>query len=275
MNDQIQVSDKLYLNFGARYEYDELYSNIAILRSAVNYRPQSGLILKLQYGNAFKNPLLHDNFYYSASLDLRNDAIVDLQRERSNTLEFVVSKTWPAISLDIIAFRSEYNNFISLKSSGLEYYDNTDDIISINGLELVGKYRLFTKLSGYFNATTQSINFAESDQTLLNAPNYSLKGGIIYRLVPQNKLTIAMEAQHYGDTDFEDFENKRPGIDFRQDAFTLINANITSQIISGIDLSLRISNVTAAEYEYTPTKGTFQSYPADGRGYRLQLTKRF
>lgn len=265
VQDIINIVEGLNLNVGFRYEYNQNYHGILIGRGALVYSAAPGTILKLQYGDAFMNPLLHDYYYHSSVLNMRNYEITNLSRERQRTLEIVWDNQYNKFQSELSLFYTRYDNFINV--TNLDYYANTAGIISY-GLELSLNYILSNSLSGYANSTLLRAKDDETNSRVMNSPDYSIKFGIVNKNILDERLTAALEAQIYGRTDFKDTP-QQPDKNFMQKAFILANMNINYDASECLGFSLGIYNLFNTAYYYAVSKGEVQPLFGNGRSFSL------
>ena len=270
LQDDIKLLDNMNLNLGGRYENDEDFGGIFVFRTSIAYLPITNTVVKLHYGDAFKNPLRHD-FFYVGSDGQRNDVLTQLTRERIRTVELAATHVFSnSYKVDASLFYSKLDDLVTFEKrpeiASEKHYYNTAGVNSL-GSEIEFKYSVTGILEGYLNGTYQRTTNAETKERVLNSPSYSVKLGSIFHTLPDEKLDIALEGQLYGKADYQD--------EFQQEAFSIFNLILTSKgIFYGLNLSLGIYNVLNQAYEYSLAKGIQQPPSANGRNFRLKVAGR-
>ncbi len=265
LQDDYALSAELTLNLGVRYETNQNYDGILLGKGALVYNPFSETTFKLQFGSAFINPLLHDYFYHSSVLNRTNNTIVELEREKVNTVELVWENTFGRFKIETVLYYSKYNNFITITPE--DYYKNSNGINSL-GTEVTLNYVSSGKFNGYLNFAIQSAKDDVTNETLYNSPLYSIKAGGVTKTL-NDMLSIALEGQFYGE---EKFRNTPalPGVENKQNPFAVVNMNFNFKPAKSIEIGLGIYNLFNSAYRYPISKGEPQSYYGKGRNFVLR-----
>jgi outer membrane receptor protein involved in Fe transport len=264
LQDDFPVSELWSLDVGLRYEFHENVGGILVGKGAIAYHPKLGTVFRFQYGTGFNNPLLHDYFYLSSDLNLRNDAIVKLSRERVSTFEFVWERSSNRIQSSLAFYYSIFDRFITITSQ--DYYDNLSGLRSY-GAEYELRYSSAPQLTGYANATLQRTIDSETKRQIPNAPEYSIKAGSVFRPTETGNLSMSVEMQMYGQMDFREI---RAGVHFDQRAHAVANAHVRYDITESTALSLGIGNLFNTAYRFAPSKGDGHPIYGNGRTYFLR-----
>ena len=266
IQDDFAIIDNVNLNLGFRYEVNQNYGGIFLGKGAIVYTPKPGTVFRLQFGNAFINPLLHDYFYHSSVLNKTNDEIVKLERERVSTLELVWENSFSRFKTEALVYYSRYEKFISITPD--DYYDNLNGINSF-GAEVSLKYLATNRFNGYLNIALQSAKDSRTDTQIYNSPGFSIKLGSVANFLENNNLSFALEAQIYGPADFRD-SPKRPAVDIRQDTYLTANLNLNYELSNNIEFGIGIYNLFNTAFNYAVSKGELQPLYASGRNFTLR-----
>ena len=130
--DEFKATDNLTLTAGARFDYEA----VGIVtpggqvnpKVALSYTPAGGTTLRASFGRGFRIPSVAEAFISAEVSNLVTVPNTNLQPERSSSYEVgIAQKIWDAGTVDVAAFRSDYDNLIEpglyVGSSGLPYIE--------------------------------------------------------------------------------------------------------------------------------------------------------
>ena len=128
--DEFKMTDDVTLTAGARYDYEA----VGIVtpggqinpKVALSYTAFEGTTLRASFGRGFRIPSVAEAFISAEVTNLVTLPNAGLQPERSSSYELgLAQKVWDAGSVDLAAFRSDYDNLIEpgllVGSNGLAY----------------------------------------------------------------------------------------------------------------------------------------------------------
>jgi outer membrane receptor protein involved in Fe transport len=135
------------------------------------------------------------------------------------------------------------------------------------GLELGATAGLENGWQGYANYSYQNAKNRDSGIRLTNSPVHTAKAGLSFPLVKAVRLGAQFLYESGRRTIHEDYT----------ESFFLANLNLVSgQILSGLELSVRINNVFNASYSYPlGFWSVLDTVPQDGRNFIASLEYRF
>lgn len=115
--DEYKVADEVTLTAGARFDYQAVGITIpggqVNPKAAVSYTPVEGTTLRASVGRGFRIPSVAEAFISAEVSNLVTVPNSNLQPERSYSYELgIAQKAWDFGSLDLAAFRSDYDNLI-------------------------------------------------------------------------------------------------------------------------------------------------------------------
>lgn len=273
LQENLELTDKFSFNISGRYQGHQYFDPTIVTRGDLIYQHLQSTF-KLQIGEAFMNPSLTHFFYHSLVLDADQNVVRKLHGEKITTTEFVWMHNIPdSLRSNFTIFNNHIRDKIKYRTSEDLYFNGGG--INTNGVELSLNFSVFYNQRGYINSTYQESTDVDTDEIVENFPRYSIKFGSVYDYLPFNKFKIALEGQHYGKADYTDNED-RPGVDLKQDAYTIFNLNISSKkVFNSIDVSFGIYNLLNQSYEYDVTKNTGGSLPGNGRNFNLKMSHTF
>jgi outer membrane receptor protein involved in Fe transport len=271
-NDELSLGDRAFAVAGLRVERNQRLGTFLSGRGALGWRPVDGTTLKLQAGQGFKDPLLHDYYYHSSTLDLFQWQIAKLGRERVGSVEAVWSQVLAPVRVELVAFYNRIRDLVTYDNV-TDSYRQTGGVDSV-GAELEVAVQVAATVSGYANGSWHRTR-STSGGKLYNAPAWSAKAGAVARLLRGERLSLAVETQVYGPADFED-DPSRPGLDLRQGSYALVNVNLSGRLADDrLGWNLGVRNLLDARYAYPVAKGTSSPFPGAGTAYRFGLDYRF
>lgn len=272
-SDELELSERWYLTAGGRLEGNDVDGHVVTGRAALVVRPWATTVLKAQAGQGFKNTAVNFYSYHSSELGQFQFDIVPLKREQVTSWELVWSQVLDPLSLEVVLFDNQVRRLITYDGATDSYFNGPG--LDTRGLEVELTASLAGRATAYGGWSW--VHTENRDGTpVYNVPAWSLKAGAAARLVGQDALTAAAEAQVYGPADFVDFPAARPGVDLRQGAHAVANLNLTGRVAPlRLSWSLGVRNLLDAAFGYPVANGTRQPFPAQGRSWHGSVELRY
>jgi outer membrane receptor for ferrienterochelin and colicins len=281
IQDEIEVTDKLIVNAGLRY--DDLYQG----RTSTN--PRLGLIYKLAedttvkalYGTAFRAPNGYELYYAAVGYRLNPG----LKAEKIRTYELAIEHGFRqnlrgTASLYYYRLRDLIGQAVD---PGADPNDARDDRIffanlpSIKAtgaeLELQAKW---TWLEGRASYSYQDVQNAATSDTLPNSPKHLVKLNLSAPLLG-NKFVLGLESQYVSKR--KNAQNETGTRAQSVPGYALANLTLLQRNwIKGLEISAGIYNLFDKQY-LDPTSNdddnAINGVPQPGRSFRLKLLYRF
>ncbi|MDH7599651.1 MAG: TonB-dependent receptor [Sedimentisphaerales bacterium] len=140
------------------------------------WSPMADIFVKVLYGQAFRAPSINENFLNHPGL--RGNP--NLDPEKVATVDLSVGYYGTNKELVLSCFRSRLTDIIYQDRTGFPTYANRADTITIEGMELEGKYYLNRAIFLTGSIMYQESQDDEGNKDLAPIANISAKGGISY-----------------------------------------------------------------------------------------------
>jgi outer membrane receptor for ferrienterochelin and colicin len=184
-------SEKIYLTLGMRLDYQEYYKDVYTFRGGFIYHPVNQTIVKLLFGQAFREPNI---FEMGALSSVENTSLKPI---KMNTVELSVSQN---INKDVKAFITTYFNsatdFIEPKST-LEF-KNSSDVKEVLGIESTLKARIgnFMFNLGYTYALNNNNTY--KDKIVRNLGVYTHRANFLLSYKLTELIYLNARFNYYG-----------------------------------------------------------------------------
>jgi len=238
LQDDFQISGKLGLIAGLRFDNHSETKSALTPRLGIIYHASGSGTVKLLYGSAFRSPNVYETRYRDPGIAKGNLA---LKPEEITTCEIVWEQKIPSIGFSVLSlYRYSMTNLIDQDidpvDSLLQFINMSD--VAARGIEWGLRNNLKNGLSLYLNMNLQQAFDSETDETLSNSPEFILKAGI--SLPVFSKIVVYSEGI---------YETGRQSIyGTAGEDFFLCNAGLILQHIRGnLNLSLRVRNLFDAK----------------------------
>lgn len=269
-HDEFELTDRLTLNFGARFDQPTVGSSETHPRLGLVYRWSPDTTLKALYGSAFQAPNVYQLYYTDGVSYVLNP---NLKPETIKTQELVLEQhlgKGGRLTATLFRYRiTDLIEFITLPSDDGDMYtfDNQGGTRA-RGFEL--RYEIQWERGGQLRA---SYNWqqAETDAGLWldNSPRHMAKLGIQHPLWTTG-WHAGLEVQY--------LSSRSNYLGDRIGAYTLVNLNLLKRgLAKDLDLSLRVTNLFDKDFA-DPASGSFDPLDRivqDGREWSLRLEYRF
>ncbi|MEL7718427.1 TonB-dependent hemoglobin/transferrin/lactoferrin family receptor [Citromicrobium bathyomarinum] len=232
--------------------------------------PKLGVTLKLaentllfaNYAQGFRAPTPYqvNNFFENLAFGYTSLPNPDLGPETSESWEGGIRFSSDAVSLQVVGFKANYDDFISQQIVGgsftpadpAQYQYVNFDAVEIKGAEAKASYRADNGLTANF-----AIAYADGDilspdaapQPLSTIDPLNLVAGIGYRH-PQGRFGVNLTAIHHARKELDETTGTCTGDCYRPDAFTVLDATAFVAITDALKLRAGIFNLTDETYAY-------------------------
>ena len=232
--------------------------------------PKLGVTLKLaentllfaNYAQGFRAPTPYqvNNFFENLAYGYTSLPNPDLGPETSESWEGGIRFSSDAVSLQMVGFKANYDDFISQQIVGgsftpadpAQYQYVNFDAVEIKGAEAKASYRADNGLTANF-----AIAYADGDilspgaapQPLSTIDPLNLVAGIGYRH-PQGRFGVNLTAIHHARKELDETTGTCTGDCYRPDAFTVLDATAFVAITDALKLRAGIFNLTDETYAY-------------------------
>lgn len=232
--------------------------------------PKLGVTLKLaentllfaNYAQGFRAPTPYqvNNFFENLAYGYTSLPNPDLGPETSESWEGGIRFSSDTVSLQVVGFKANYDDFISQQIVGgsftpadpAQYQYVNFDAVKIKGAEAKASYRADNGLTANL-----AIAYADGDilspgaapQPLSTIDPLNLVAGIGYRH-PQGRFGINLTAIHHARKELDETTGECTGDCYRPAAFTVLDATAFVAITDALKLRAGIFNLTDETYAY-------------------------
>jgi iron complex outermembrane receptor protein len=275
-----QVSDRLQLNIGLRYDYNTDYSSVVTPRVGLVYSPCKYTNLKLLYGSAYIKPskyLTHEHWvaYINGIASYGFYPNEALQPEEMDTWQFNIEKQLTRKSkLTLNTFSNRLSNLIRPeRQNGTSWSQNVNSGSQIaRGFELMFDYEPTDKISTYLYYSHLDTKWI--GQPLTKAAQNKLHAGITRY---KNRHSISMRVRYSGE---KPRFSTTAGVLEKIDAHTVLDFSWRTKVSDAREIYLTVNNLLDTQYEAATPFGEVRDWlektaiqPA--RYIELGFTQRF
>ncbi len=261
------VTDRVLLNFGARYDHYKDFPGRLNPRAALIWNPMEKAAVKLIYGEAYRIPNAYELYYTDGNAT--QGANPGLDPETIRTYELVLEKYVKDFRLCLSGFYYDVENLISQQSdpAGLMVFVNTGRAEG-KGIQFEMERNWRGGFSGRFSYSFQEVSSNRDGVEFANFPKHLVKLNVFSPVI-RNWLGAGMEVQYASAQ--KNLNGTRDG------GYTLVNATLLSEkIFKDLDLSFSVYNLFDKKYSNPGSREHVQSdIEQDGRTFRLKATYRF
>ncbi|MEH6542415.1 MAG: TonB-dependent receptor [Porticoccaceae bacterium] len=268
IQDEIEITDKVTLNLGVRYDKYDTFGDNFSPRVAVIYNPQPQTAIKLLYGEAFRAPNAYELYYHDGGFTTK--PAVGLEPETIESVELAVEHYMGRTLLSASVYYNEITDLIAYR------LDPVDDLLFFGNLDQIATCGFELGLESHLeNGLRYALNYAyqdnEDDTTgkiLNNSPRNMLKANFLMPLF-QERIVGGLELQYMG------ARNSVQGPE--ADAHVLTNLTISGDTqIPGLSLSGSIHNLLDEEYDDPGSAEHTQALlEQDGRTFLVRASYQF
>jgi iron complex outermembrane receptor protein len=264
--------DDVTLKSGAQEKSFDLL-NLAV---GTGYRLEANTLLGVSVSLTERAPsvseLFADGVHAAASRYERGN--LNLGTEESIASEIYYRRSFGDSSVQVSVFQNDYDDFIYLKSAGIQLDSQNVFDYTPNDAEVYG-YELSAETSGNWSGGDWSAGLTFTDLT------GELSDGTALRSIPPRKIGV-----HGGLTSgtlslglnvlYADDQNKVPSGQHPTDGYTEVNADLnwSPEMLNGGRITLAVENLLDEEIR-RHTSAVKDLLPEAGRNIRLMTTLRF
>ena len=271
--DEYQITDKLALTFGVRWDRYSTVGATVNPRSALVYHPSKSGTVKLLFGEAFRAPNILEAHYEEEDYAKPNS---NLGPEKIRTIEAIWEQK---LTREILASVSLYN--YTMKDLIDQILDPADELfqyrnankIDARGIELGLTVRIKSGFHGQASYAFQRAEDARSNEKLTNSPSHLAKANLVYSF-----------AKHFYAATNLQYESGRTTVyGTRTDSYLLTDFRLSTRLqpegdtflnslFNALEVSLTVRNLFDVTYA---TPGGFEHLqPAitqNGRNYLVRV----
>jgi iron complex outermembrane receptor protein len=273
LQDEYHITDNLILNAGLRFDNYDNFGGTTNPRAALIWKPLSGTVLRLSYGEAFRAPNAYEQYYGDSVFQKGN---LNLKPEKIRTVEF------------------GWDQFIgnNLKTTATLYYTRIEDLLEqtvdpsdnqavfmnqgkldSKGIELQAEGKWESGFSGRLSYCYQESK-KDGGQTITNSPGSIVKGSLTAPL-PLDKSFATIETLYNS--------ARLNAAGEKINSAVIVNLTLVNRdLLKGLDISGSVYNLFDTRYampagsDQTNSLGeNLRSIRQDGITFRIKATYRF
>lgn len=271
IQDDYNITDKLTLNAGIRYDYYSVFKSDTINpRAALIYTPWENTTFKLLYGEAFRAPNQSELFNLAGSTTPNPN----LQPENLDTLELIVEHYFDRqLRAELNVFHTKLKN--NIRSTAINAtqtrYLNSGDVDSV-GVEGQIENSWGDGFQGRLSYSWQDTRDTKTNERLSNSPEHMIKLNLIAPLW-QDKVFLGFETQ---------FTSSRKSLSRNVNGAVIPGRNVGEHVISnlsiftqnwvkGLELSAGLYNLFDERF-FDPASADFRqnAIQQDGLQFRIK-----
>ncbi len=227
---QQTLLEKVTLNAGVRYEYNETYGGEWVPQAGVAYNPQAGTALKFTVGKGFRSPNIRELYMYvPANPDLEPERMVSYEA----SLEQVLGKS---LVVGLTAFYIDGENMIQMEMIDGRRKNMNTGAFTNKGVEVEAEWAVSRALG-----LTANYSYLHTDKPLLAAPEHKVFAEAVYRF---GRFTLMADMQHIAGL----YVNTSSDV---TESYTLFDAKLSYLFgtrNNGLNIFVKGENLTDREY---------------------------
>ena len=264
--------------------------------------PKLGVTLKLtddvmlfgNYAQGFRAPTPSqvNNFFENLAYGYTSLPNPDLGPETSESWEGGIRFTSDAVSLQVVGFKADYDDFISQQIVGgsftpsdpAQYQYVNFDSVEIEGIEAKASFRADNGLTGRFAiayADGDILSPGEAPVPLDTIDPLNLVAGVGYRH-PDGRFGVDIIATHHARKEREETVGACSDDCFRPDAFTILDMTAFVAVTDALKVRAGLFNLTDETYAYwqdvrglSATSTITDAFTRPGRNASVSLSYSF
>jgi outer membrane receptor for ferrienterochelin and colicin len=254
--------DKLQITLGGRYDHHNIYGNIVNLRSGLYFQLKKGLVLKMLYGEAFREPTI---FELSMNPNLKPAEM------KTSELSLHVDPIKNIAGQIVYYFNNASKLIIEQRgTTGIgSMWDNAGSK-KTQGLESLLKWQ-YNKLRGnlWYNYERNP-----DDPNFLNVAKNKFGAGVIYNIT--RSISMSLQGNYIGKIKTNAWDADRNDIvitipEYKSFNLTILAGQIEFSDFPKFDISFSIYNLFNTKNLYPNMRGPNPSrYLAEGRSFYLK-----
>ncbi len=235
LQDEWQLTDRLTLTLGGRYDHHDDFDGEFTPRGYLVYQLNDSVSLKGGYAEAYKAPSPHQIIEEYRMVSCGGSCFIpgnpDLQPETSTNYEVGVEVSRPTWQLSAVAFRSEVEDMIVAIRDPRSWVNLNE--VDIQGLELEGAVQMAYGFS-FDGAYTYQDTEENGDEEIAYRPRHKINAGLNWQVVDSTRLRLGVD--YFG-------EQKNSNGDTQPD-YALYDFSVNSQVTQALALRGGINNLT-------------------------------
>ena len=230
-----QTLGRLMFNAGIRLENHSLYGTEWVPQTGVSFKATDQTHLKFSVSKGFRTPNMRELYMFVPANE-------DLLPEESLSYDFTIAQRFldHRLSMELTLFYIEGNNMVQAISIGDRMQNQNVGEFANKGIEFTLNYRLLNNLT--LNSNYSHLNL---ETPVTGAPRNKFYAGMTYS---PGKFTINAGAQVIDKlyTHIYSPNNSQPT---QTESYTLVNAQVAYQVLSGVDVFIKGDNLLGQKYE--------------------------
>ncbi|MBN1276405.1 MAG: TonB-dependent receptor [Deltaproteobacteria bacterium] len=269
IQDEWDVSPRLRLIGGVRYDHYSTFGHHFSPRAGVIAFPTRESALKLLYGRAFRAPTVYELYYNDGNVTAKGNPSLD--PEILDTYELIWEQEWnPIVKSSISCFHYKIRDLITETEDpedGLLQFRNME-LIKSSGVEIGLEAEWPGLLRGHISYAYQDTVDKKTDRQLVNSPRNLVKSGVILP-VYKNMFYLGVQCRYMGERLTRNYE--------KTDHTIIGDINLSARnIVKGLDLSIGVFNIFNKDYSSPVSAAHIQeTIEQDGRTFWFKASYRF
>ena len=227
---QQPASGQADVSVSVRHDFYSDFDDVTTGRVALSYRPDAGTIVRASFGNGYRAPSLYERFDgFSGN--------PDLVPEESIGGEIGVERVFDGGFVRATVFRTDIDKLIDFDFGTFTYVQSDVERVA-QGVELAGEIAVGrARVFGNYTYTDAE----DGDARALRVPRHDLALGV--QMPIGEASSISADLLYVSDR-----------VDFGgpMDDYTVVNATLSREIVTGRVAYLRVENLFGEDYESIP-----------------------
>lgn len=253
LDDRHTFFDKLTVNFGARYHYNEYAKDYISPKAGVVFNLFENTILRGLLSNGFRPPHLNDLFLYAS-------ANPNLKPEKITNTEFGLrQKISDLVYFDITVFNMKGEDLIQVVAGKKQNIGKFD----FNGLEFITEVNPFKWLK-----FSLSYSYLDTKDKVVAQPKNKLVGVLSFK---KEKFSIGLVDEY-----INEYYYPVSGSRQKLDDYNILNLKLNYEMVKNFNIYATLDNVTDLEYKiYTEVPGASGVYTMPKRTFGVGVIYNF
>ncbi|WP_411726155.1 TonB-dependent receptor plug domain-containing protein [Methyloglobulus sp.] len=270
--DEFNITDKLTLNAGLRYDFFSTFGGTLNPRLALIYNPWEKTSVKLLYGTAFRSP---SEFEANSPL-LGVIANANLSPEELETTELVLEHYFnESLRGEFNIYHTEVNNIINQVQIDTDVAQNQNvDNVNSNGIELQLEDSWSNGFQARISYSWQDTQYKANSERLPNSPEHMVKLNLIAPLW-QDIVFLGFETRYMSGRKVQPKDDGNPAGEVGDNFISNLTV-FTRNWVKGLELSAGAYNLFDERY-FDPASNDFRQtgIQQDGLTFRVKASLDF
>lgn len=246
-------NDMLFITAGARYDDNDDFGTHTSYRLSGAYLFAVGngeMKLRSTYGTGFRAPSLYEISYNGGSFASPPASTTTLNEETS--AGFDIGLSWAldsGIYVEVVYFNQEIEDEIFFDLVNFSGYLQANGDTKSKGVELIGEFPIGESLTVTGNYTYNDTEDSNGDLRI-RRPKHLANFGVNWKGL-NNKLVLGFNARGSYDS-----ENSIFGQRSDLDDYTVVDVNVSYEVLPGLQIYTRMENLFDKEYSEVPQYNT-------------------